>query len=247
MHARLSIAYMMQTEFSSDFFAGNRARLRQLFTGTAPIVLTANGLLQRGADSTYPFQQDATFWYLTGVDDPDIVLVCDRDKEYLIVPERDQSRTTFDGAVNETELMRKSGITTILAGESGWKQLNSRLKKVKHVATLPAAPAYIERYGMYSNPARRRLIRTMKEANNALELLDLSQHIALMRMVKQPTELAAIRAAVHITCDTLKAALKPAKRAKYSYEYEVEAELSRGFRAGGGSGHSFEPIVAGGA
>ncbi|HET8709663.1 MAG TPA: M24 family metallopeptidase, partial [Candidatus Saccharimonadales bacterium] len=47
--------------------------------------------------------------------------------------------------------------------------------------------------------------------------------------------------------DTLKAALKPAKRAKYSYEYEVEAELSRGFRAGGGSGHSFEPIVAGGA
>lgn len=238
---------MIQTEFSSEFFADNRARLRKLFTGTAPIVLTANGLLQRGADSTYPFQQDGTFWYLTGINDPDIVLVCDKDKEYLIVPERDESRTTFDGAINDREITRQSGITTILAGEAGWKQLHARLRKVKHVATLPAAPAYIERYGMYTNPARRRLIRTMKETNSALELLDLSQHIALMRMIKQPLELAAIRAAINITADTLKMTLKPAKRTKYSYEYEVEAELSRGFRALGGSGHAFEPIVAGGA
>lgn len=238
---------MIQTEFNSDFYAGNRARLRELFTGTAPIVLTANGLLQRGADSTYPFQQDATFWYLTGIDEPDVILVCDKDKEYLIVPDRDESRTTFDGAINDTELTRQSGITTVLGYEAGWKQLSARLKKVKHVATLPAAPAYIERYGMYANPARRRLIRTMKETNNMLELLDLSQHIALMRMIKQPMELAAIRAAIAITADTLKAALRPAKRAKYSYEYEIEAELSRGFRARGGSGHAFEPIVAGGA
>lgn len=238
---------MIQTDFNSDFFAGNRMRLRQLFTGKAPIVLSANGLLQRGGDSTYPFQQDATFWYLTGIDEPDVVLVCDHDKEYLIVPERDASRTTFDGAVDDAELMRKSGITTIVAGESGWKQLNARLKKVKHVATLPAAPAYVERYGMYANPARRRLIRTMKEANSALELLDLSQHIALMRMVKQPVELAAIRAAVNITGDTLKTALRAAKRPKYSYEYEVEAELTRGFRMNGGRGHAFEPIVASGA
>ena len=72
----------MDSSFTSEFFAGNRQRLRDLFTGTAPIVLTANGLLQRGADVVYPFAQDASFWYLTGIDEPDILLVMDRDKEY---------------------------------------------------------------------------------------------------------------------------------------------------------------------
>ena len=65
----------MKSHFSSGFFAGNRRRLQTLFTGTAPIVITANGLLQRGADSTYAFAQDANFWYLTGIDEPDIILV----------------------------------------------------------------------------------------------------------------------------------------------------------------------------
>ena len=89
----------MQSRFNSEFFAGNRQKLRELFTGTAPIVVTANGLLQRGADSTFAFAQDANFWYLTGIDEPDIVLVLDRDKEYLIVPARSASREAFDGVV----------------------------------------------------------------------------------------------------------------------------------------------------
>jgi Xaa-Pro aminopeptidase len=236
----------MDNQFSSDFFAGNRARLRALFTGTAPIVLTANGLLQRGADSTFPFAQDATFWYLTGIEEPDVVMVCDKDKEYLIVPGRDGSRTAFDGAIDRGAMARVSGIGTILDEEEGWKQLNSRLRKVKHVATLPAAPAYVVQHGMYTNPARRQLIRKMTAENAGVELLDLSLHLARMRMVKQPVEIAAIRRAIDITIDGLKEALKPAKRQKYAYEYEVEAELSRAFRRQGARGHAFEPIVAGG-
>src|SRR3954469_7935066 len=98
----------MNEGFTSDFFAGNRERLRQLFTGTAPIVVTANGLLQRGGDSTYPFQQDANFWYLTGIDEPDIVLVIDKSKEYLIVPARGATRVAFDGSIDADDLTRTS-------------------------------------------------------------------------------------------------------------------------------------------
>ena len=236
----------MNNHFTSEFFAANRARLRELFTGTAPIVLTANGLLQRGADSTYPFQQDATFWYLTGCDEPDLVLVLDRDKEYLIVPVREGARATFDGAIDETQLTQVSGIATIVHEADGWKQLGARIKKVKHIATLPASPKYIEQYGMYTNPARRALIQKMKAENASLELLDLSQHVARMRMVKQPEEIAALQQAIDATADTLKEVLKPSKRSKYAYEYEVEAELTRGFRSRGARGHAFEPIVAAG-
>jgi Xaa-Pro aminopeptidase len=238
---------MNNVTFTSEFFAGNRARLRELFTGTAPIVLTGNGLLQRGADSVYPFQQDATFWYLTGCEEPDVVLVMDKDKEYFIVPERDAMRTAFDGAIDTATIVRTSGITHIYTSDDGWKQLAGRLRKVKHVATLPAAPEYVAQHGMYANPARRHLIRRMKAENANLELLDLSQHLTVMRMVKQPEEIEAIRQAIDITLNSLKETLRISKRSKYTHEYAVEAELGRAFRLKGARGHSFDPIVASGA
>ena len=149
----------MESRFTSQFFAGNRQRLRELFTGTAPIVITANGLLQRGGDSAYSFTQDASFWYLTGIDQPDLLLVMDRDKEYLIVPARSSSREAFDGAIDHDKLRQQSGIRTIYDDAAGWEQLTNRLKKVKHVATVAPAPAYIEALGLYTNPARAVLLQ----------------------------------------------------------------------------------------
>lgn len=236
----------MEVSFGSDFFAGNRERLKQLFTGTAPIVLTANGLLQRSSDAAYPFQQDSSFWYLTGIAEPDVVLVLDKNKEYLIVPAREAVREAFDGAVDTQALARASGIQTVLDEKEGWKQLAARLKKVQHIATLAANPSYHETLGMYSNPARAALAKRLKEANPSLELLDLRPHLAKMRMVKQPAEIAAIEAAIGITLDTLKDVTRPVALAKYAFEYEIEADITRGFRKRGAQGHAFEPIIAGG-
>lgn len=236
----------MEPRFTSEFFVGNRQRLRELFTGTAPIVVTANGLLQRGGDSTYGFAQDANFWYLTGIDEPDVVLVMDRDKEYLVVPARSASRQAFDGAPNLETLARHSGIQTVYDDKEGWGQLESRLKKVKHVATLGTPAAYVEHYGMYTNPARAALVTRLKSAKGSLELLDLLPHLVRLRMIKQPAELAAIQAAINITIAGIKEATKPSKLRAYAYEYQIEAELSRSFRRRGASGHAFEPIVAGG-
>lgn len=236
----------MESRFTSDFFAGNRQRLRELFTGTAPIVVTANGLLQRGADSAYGFAQDANFWYLTGIDEPDIVLVMDRDKEYLIVPGRSASREAFDGAPEPETLTRQSGIKTIYDDKTGWDQLQSRLKKVKHVATLATPPTYLKHYGMYTNPARAALVARLKADKSSLELLDLLPHLVRMRMIKQPAELATIQTAINITIAAMKETMRPAKLRSYVHEYQIEAELSRGFRRRGAAGHAFEPIVAGG-
>lgn len=236
----------MDLQFTSGFFSGNRRRLRELFTGTAPIVVSANGLLQRGGDSTFPFEQDANFWYLTGISDPDIVLVMDKEQDYLLVPPRDTNRAAFDGTIDSSHLTRCSGIREVLTEDEGWKRLAARLKRTRHVATVAAPPAYLERYGMYTNPAKARLIKQLRQHNADLELLDITMHLVRMRMVKQPPELAAIQKAIDITIDTIKEVSVPAKRTKYAYEYELEAELTRGFRRRGARGHAFEPIVAGG-
>lgn len=236
----------MDSKFNSEFFAGNRQRLRELFTGTAPIVVTANGLLQKGADNTYGFSQDANFWYLTGIDQPDILLVLDRGSEYLIVPSRSASREAFDGAVEYEPLTKRSGVKTVYDDKEGWEKLGGRLKKVKHAATLGVPLPYVEQYGMYTNPARGALVDRLKTYNETLDLLDLNQHLARLRMIKQPEELAAIQAAIDITIGSIKESSRLGKLKKYAYEYELEAELTRGFRRRGASGHAFEPIVASG-
>jgi Xaa-Pro aminopeptidase len=236
----------MSVSFESDFFAGNRERLRQLFTGTAPIVITANGLLQRAGDEAYHFKQDGNFWYLTGIDEPDVVLVMDKSREYLIIPKREAVMEAFDGAIDVAKLSRRSGVAEVLNEKDGWKQLEARLKKVQHVATFAASPAYVELLGMYTNPARRNLIRRMKAVNPEAELLDLRQHLSRMRMVKQPLELVALQRAIDITNDTLRDVTRQKQLAKYAYEYELEADLTRGFRRSGAEDHAFTPIVAGG-
>ncbi|MGH7192622.1 MAG: aminopeptidase P N-terminal domain-containing protein [Candidatus Saccharimonadales bacterium] len=236
----------MKSFFSSGFFANNRRRLQKLSGSDAPIVVTANGLLQKSnVDGAYTFSQDADFWYLTGIDEPDIVLVLDRGDEYLIVPPRPGIRETFDGKVAAGPLTRRSGIRTVLDEKTGWERLGKRLNRVGRVSTPAPAPAYTERYGIYANPARANLVARLRSYGRP-KLTDLSPHLSQMRVIKQPPELKAMQAAVDITVDAMKEALAPAKRRAYRHEYELEAELTRGFRRRGAGGHSFDPIVAGG-
>lgn len=232
--------------FSSEFFVGNRARLRQLFSGTAPIVITSNGLLQRNGDTSYRFRQDSSFWYLTGIDEPDVVLVIDKAKEYLIVRGRDEVREAFDGKVEADDLVRRSGISMVLDEKTGWKQLGGRLKRSKHVATLAASPVYAEWHGFYSNPARAELIKQIKSYKDDVELLDLREHLTKMRCLKQPVELEAIQRAIDVTIDGLKYVTAKSRLPKYAFEYEMEADLTRQFRRAG-SHHAFDPIIASGA
>ncbi len=59
--------------------------------------------------------------------------------------------------------------------------------------------------------------------------------------------MVALQKAIDITVASLKESTKAAKLKSYAYEYELEAEIARGFRSRGATGHAFEPIVASGA
>ncbi len=233
----------MKVEFSSAFFQANRQRLRALFAGTAPIVLTANGLLQRNSDVVYPFRQDSNFWYLTGIEDPDIVLVIDRNKEYLIVSDRDEIRQAFDGQINHQRLIDTSGIETIYGEKEGWKKLSIKLKKVKYVATLPAPVAYDPHQGIFTNPAKAHLSRRLKEINATVELLDLRPQLAKMRVVKQPDEIKAMTAAINLTVK----AFRKIERSidDIDHEHDVRTILDKTFIKQGAT-HAYQPVIAGG-
>ncbi len=225
-----------------EFFVNNRKKLREL-SKSHMLVITGNGLMQRNSDVTFPYRQDSNFWYLTGINEPDLILVMDKTKEYIIAPTRSHSRTVFDGGLDVEEITKTSGLETIIDDKEGWKLLQARLKRVAHVATVSPAQAYIDSIGLYTNQARAQLMQRIKEINPSVEPLDLRPALVKLRSIKQPVEIAAIQAAIDTTVDAFVAIQKQLPKAVTERDLEAIA-TSRFIKAG--VHHAYEPIVAAG-
>jgi Xaa-Pro aminopeptidase len=236
----------MQSFFSPDFFTHNRAKLRELVGDGIPIVITGNGVMQRGGDEPSSFYQDSNFWYLTGINGADLTLVMAGQETYVIVPNRNFVREAFDGAHNIEEYAARSGIVIFLSDTKGWKRLRGELQRTSSVASLGSPPSHLKQHGLYTLPYRRHLLAKLKRINPKLEIQDVRQELANLRCIKQPVELQALQKAIDITTETLLDAVKPSVLSSAQHEYELEAALSYGFRHRGSEGHGFAPIVGAG-
>ncbi len=214
-----------EVTIDSQFFVDNRNRLRENFPGKAPIVITAFGLLQKGADIEYDFSQDSNFWFLTGLNEPEFTLVIDDDKEYIILAEANQHVEVFSGRMTPEQVARISGINTTFTYDEGWKQLKKRLAKAKHVATLSPSPKYIKSLQMYTNPARASLVSKIKNISQDIEFIDLKTNFSAIRSVKAAKELEIIKNSISATAALYKKMQKSWNKA--SKESDILADASQ--------------------
>jgi Xaa-Pro aminopeptidase len=236
----------MESLLSSAFFARNRQKLKETVKHL-PIVIAGNGLLQRTADTTFAFTQESNFWYLTGLNVPDMTLVIGAEEEYLIVPERSAVRAAFDGAITPSIVTARSGITLILEEREGWKRLKHSILEKNIVSTLEAPQQYVAAHGFYTNPAKQRLIDKIIKIDPDIQIVGIQKELTSLRSIKQAEEVTCIRTAVDITKDTLAELTEDPAFAEMRHEYEVEAAIGAAFRRRGASGHAYSPIVAAGA
>lgn len=238
----------MQQSFGPEFYRANRRALREAVAHTYPIVITANGLMQRGGDETFPFSQESNFWYLTGLQEPDITLVLGQgeDDSYLIVPTRTQERIAFDGMQETAKLCEISGMSSCMTERDGWRRLAQAVAGPKQVATLLPPATYIKRHGLYTLPFRRRLVQKLRRLVPGIQLHDVRETLAGLRVIKQPAELRALQSAIDITTATLTEVCRPEALQAVVREYELEAAISYGFRRRGAAGHAFSPVVGAG-
>ena len=208
------------------------------------VILTANGLLQRSNDTTFAFRQDSNFWYVTGLNEPDITLVIDGTREYLILPPRDEIRNVFDGKIDVDAFKKTSGIELYFDEEDGWNEVKKAIDKNSTVAILQPLATFVERHDFYSNPARKRLQDRIQNINSRARFHDIRPDFAKLRVIKKPEEIEKIQQAIDITCSSIKDVSDKIK--DFDYENQVEAALTYGFRSRGADGHVFEPIVSSG-
>ena len=59
----------------SYFFERNRSRLKELLPDESLTILFAGKAPQKSADEHYPFVPNRNFYYLTGINEPNVILV----------------------------------------------------------------------------------------------------------------------------------------------------------------------------
>ncbi len=234
-------------------FANRRARLieqmRNNGGGVAVIPTAREGL--RNGDVEYPFRHDSYFYYLSGFEEADalIVLAVDpspgaRAQCILFCREKDPKTELWHGFRHGPE-----GARTVFGFDAAFPitTLEQRMP-----ALLAGAPAlyfclghdtgWDARVAAWLN-ALRGQARSGVRAPAAI--YDVQVLLNEMRVVKDGSELASMRRAADISAEAHVRAMRRTRPGMT--EYQIEAELLQAFRHHGAAGPAYPSIVAAGA
>jgi Xaa-Pro aminopeptidase len=226
-----------------DFFEHNRNSVAGRLQGGLLVIAGYTGM-QLTNDEAVPFRQEATFWWLSGIEFADWWLIIDagRKKSWLVEPEIDDRHRLFEESLQREAAIERSGVDDVLSRDDAKTMLRQRAKAHPLVYTV-GYPDHHDHFGFTLNPAPREmkelLARTFKSVR------DFRLDITKLRAIKQPCELEWMQAAIDLTAKAITDVRNDL--AKYQHEYQIEADLTHAFRYGGADGHAFEPIVSSGA
>ncbi|MEO7037067.1 MAG: aminopeptidase P N-terminal domain-containing protein [Polyangiaceae bacterium] len=210
------------------------------------LVVASAPLAIRNNDVEHEYRQDSDFFYLTGFDEPESVLVLNAssDQPYtLFLRPRDPEREVWDGARAGVE-----GAVNQFGADAAFPIADLALK-------LPDVIQNTERlfYRLGKNRAFDDTVLTALDRVRGRARLGVTCPTAIVdpagvvhesRLKKSELEISAMQRAVDITRDAHVEAM--AKTSPGMYEYEVEAILRGIFRRFGSERPAYSPIVGSG-
>ena len=230
---------MRHQELSYQFFTNNKKKIQSRLDPENLAIVFSNPVAIRNGDQQYIYRQSSDFFYLTGITQPESVLVMYHSEgswyEILFITRPDPKTAIWDGyQLNSDDASAISGVTDIRFTDSMKSTLENLAQKCSKIA--PTYPAHHQ-------VAVQWVDHLMKE-NDQLQQTNLQAIIAQVRTIKSPEEIALIKKAVEITEKAFHNLVKKVRPG--IKEYEIEAEIIRTFIANGSDGHAFDPIVASG-
>jgi Xaa-Pro aminopeptidase len=229
---------------NAEFFEGNRQALLDRLGRGALVVVTGYGEMQRGNDAAHLFEQEANFWYLTGIEAPDWWLIMDGSSgvSWLVRPNVEEMQQIFDGSLDAKAAGRVSGVKHIITRDEALIKLRALTKTHSVVYTVNQSKLVREHTHFQLNTAQSELYKLLERTFQKVQ--DCYRDVAILRTIKQPEEIAAIEKAIKITNAALKLVYDTFDT--YKGEYEIEADLTRHIRRTGAAGHAYSPIIAAG-
>lgn len=235
------------SRISKQEFARRRKALMALMEPNSIAILPAAKEKPRSRDTDFPFRQDNDFYYLTGFNEPDAVLVLlpDRDHgEYvLFCREKDKEkeiwdgyRTGPDGACSEygaDDAFPVDDIDDILPG---------LIEGRERVYYAMGKDADFDRRVM--DWVNRIRAKVRAGAIPPGEFLDLDHFLHDMRLFKSAAEIRLMEQAAEISAAAHVQAMKTCAPGRF--EYELEAEIQYACALRGGRSPAYNTIVGGG-
>lgn len=225
---------------NNDFYVGNRKNLSKKLGGGL-VVVSAYAEMQRKADMAFQFEQEANFWYLTGIEATRWQVIHDgtRDYTWLVRPGLSEQEQIFDGSVSDEAALKVSGADKVIASDECETLLRSLTRKHSTVYTL--APTKRDAYSFSLNPAKKQTHDMLERVFSSVQ--DCQGALESMRAIKQDVEVAALQKAINLTIAAFSEVRK--NIASYHYEYQIDAAMTAHFRSHNAI-HGYDPIVAGG-
>jgi len=239
----------MSTNHSpSEIFAARRAAVLRAMAAASPsavAILPAAPVSLRNGDVDHEYRQDSDFYYLTGFDEPESVLVLDApaQKVTLFVRARDRDREVWDGPRAGVEgAIERFGANEAFAVNELDEKLPELLQNhARLYYRLGARRRFDERL---LDAIDRVRARQRTGATAPSEIVDPGTILHEMRLRKSQDEIDQMRAAAHITREAHELAMQRARPGMR--EYEIEALLIDTFRRHGSERPAYGSIVGSG-
>ena len=258
---------------SSPAFAGplqddlqaRRARLLERLTPETLSIFWSAPVRTYSNDVEYEYRQDSNFLYLTGIDQPETILVLmpgnASRREILFISEADPRREHWEGhMLTPAEATAQSGIQTVMTVDQFEPFIASMFSRramrgepaeyAKFFAALAdgrgrlALP--LEQVSDLSTPpdAARKFAVSLRERFLGFTLEDVRPLVYDLRQIKTAYEQDVLRKSVAISSDAHKAGMRAAAPGKY--EYEVEAAIEEVYLRNGAMSWGYPSIVGSG-
>jgi Xaa-Pro aminopeptidase len=228
-------------------FAERRAQLietmRVQSDSSAAIFVSAREI-PRNSDVDYEFRQESTFYYLTGFDEPDTVILIRPGAEapfIMFVRPHDPQVAIWVGARAGTDgALEHYGADEAYPIDELEERFPSLLAQVEHLYYTLGSDNEVDTLVSQHVASRRQ--QAQRGGSRLADLRDPGPIIEQMRLIKSESEVASLTRAVAITGRGFDAALRLTKPSLH--EYEVQAALEAEFRRLGSQRNGYPSIVA---
>jgi len=229
-------------------FTNSRKNFVQRIKPNSIAIFNSNDEFPRSGDQAFTFKQNADFFYLTGIDQEQSILLLFPDcpnplyKEVLFLRQTNEHIAVWEGhKYTKEEAKKTSGIESVY-----W--LND-FDAILHSIIGYAAHIYINtnENDRFSFSVPYRDLRVLDELRIKYPLHHYERSAPIMRdlrVVKSDIEVELTKTACNITRDAFIRVLKFVKPGVA--EYEIEAEISHEFLRQRATGYAYSPIIASG-
>lgn len=207
----------------SSYADRRKALMKQIGPNSVLVLPSAPEILRNG-DAFYAFRQQSDFYYLTGFDEPEAVLVLLPNRpqgEYVLFNRvRDRSREIWDGPRAGQEGARKD----FMANEAF--PIDELAEKLPDLLSGRDNIHYTLGINHEFDEVLLKAVNEVKAkirggVHAPISFVDITHSIHEMRLIKEPAEIEVMQKAIDITHDGHLAAMRACKPGRYEYELEA--------------------------